>query len=138
MSSYVIDQSRYPLVVIRMSRRATSDAIDAWYDEVEALLGAATGKVALIHDMRFVDLSAITAAHRSAVAARTNRLRELGLGEHIGADARIAPNAIVAGAIRAVSWLTGAVPWPQGTFTSEDEALAWSEQQLQEGARPRR
>ena len=134
------ERQLYPIVILRMPRRGSVDGVHAWYDEVERILGAATGPIGLIHDVRPVELLSMTAAHRSAVAERTTRLKSSPSIGRLVADARIASNAIAAGAITAVSWLTGAVPWPQATFTDEQAAIAWTRARIEEaegGARGR-
>jgi hypothetical protein len=122
----------YPIVILRMPKRGSVDGVHAWYDEVERILEAATGPIGLVHDIRPVELLSMTAAHRSAVAERTTRLCKSPSARRIVADARIASNAIAAGAITAVSWLTGAVPWPQATFTDEQAAIAWTRARVEE------
>lgn len=122
----------YPIVLLRMPKRGSVAGVHAWYDEVERILREAEGPVGLVHDLRPVELLSMTAAHRSAVAERTSRLVQHPSGRRLAADARIASNALTAGAITAVSWLTGAMPWPQGTFTDEAEAIAWARARVAE------
>ena len=66
-------------------------------------------------------------SNRCVAVLATLALRDSGLGNRLGADARIVSNAIVAGAVSVVTWLTGATPWPQATFAAtiqeEPEAL---------------
>jgi hypothetical protein len=132
----VFDRSRYPVVILRMPVEGSVEDVHAWYDEVERLLGAASEPIALLHDLRPLALSTVTALHRAAVAKRTLALRDAPhLCARIGADGRIVGNAIVAGAVTVVTWLTGATPWPQGTFSDEEKAVAWCEEQLTRRAR---
>jgi hypothetical protein len=128
--SVVFERHHYPIVILRMPTNGSVASIHLWYDEVESLLRKATTKIALVHDLRPVELLSVTALHRAAVAERTLALRDSGLGARLGADARIVSNAIVAGAVSVVTWLTGATPWPQGTFSSEHEAVEWCRAQL--------
>lgn len=118
------------VVILRMPAVGSVADVHLWYDEVERLLAASPGPVALVHDLRAPTLSAITAGHRQAVAERTHRLRAPALASKVGADARIFGNAVVAGALTAVSWLTGETPWPQGNFADEEAAIAWSRAEL--------
>lgn len=126
----VFDDSAYPVIVLRMPERGTIDSIRAWYDEVEKRLRNATEPLALVHDLRPLALSSITASHRHAVAEGTNRLLAPELASKLGADARIFGNAVIAGAVTAVSWMTGATPWPQGNFSDEADAIAWCRREL--------
>jgi hypothetical protein len=121
----VFERHLYPIVLLRMPAAGPLAAVHAWYDEVEALLRAADTSLALIHDLRPLDLLSVTSVHRAAVAERTLRLRDAGLDRRLGADARIVSNRFVAGAVSAVSWITGSTPWPQATFANESEAIRW-------------
>jgi hypothetical protein len=128
------EQHLYPVVILRMPKRGVVASVHRWYDEVERILRAADGPVGLVHDLRPVELLSMTAAHRSAVAERTTRLRESPSARRLVADARIASSAVTAGAITAVSWLTGAMPWPQATFTDEHAAITWARARIDEAA----
>ena len=121
---------RYPVVILRMPQAGTFESIHEWYDTVERILREAQSPVALVHDLRALELMSVTARHRAVVAERTLGLKHAGLEARIGADARIVTNPIVAGAVTVVSWLTGTTPWPQGTFTSEPEAVVWCQKAL--------
>ncbi len=88
-----------------------------------------------MHDFRPVEFSSITAAHRRAIADRSGRLPSLPGIRNLAADARIVSNPLAVGAITAVSWLTGAMPWPQSTFSDESEALAWARARIDDAAR---
>lgn len=119
------ERHHHPIIILRMPANGSVAAIHAWYDEVEAILRSASTKIALVHDLRPVELLSVTALHRAAVVERTLALTGSPLGARIGADCRIVSNAIVAGAVSVVSWLTGTTPWPQGTFANEREAIEW-------------
>lgn len=129
-SRVVFERAHHPVVILRMPRRGTVPDIHRWYDEVEALLAQAREPIALLHDLRPVELTSVTALHRAAVAERTLALKNGPYVGRIGADGRIVGNAIVAGAVSVVSWLTGTTPWPQATFSDEAEAIAWCRAKL--------
>lgn len=126
----VFDERAYPVVVIRMPPRAPVESIHAWYDEVEQRLRDARSPLALVHDLRPLELSSVTALHRHAVAERTSRLFAEPFASKLGADGRIFGSAIVAAAVTGVSWLTGKTPWPQGNFDDEVRAIAWARSAL--------
>jgi hypothetical protein len=130
VNSVTFELERYPLVVLRMPQRGSVEQVHAWYDHVERLLRDASAPLALVHDLRRLDLMSVTARHRAAVAERSLALKGAHLADRIGADARIVTNPVVAGAVNVVSWLTGATPWPQATFTNEGEAVDWARRTL--------
>ncbi len=129
------DTSHHPILVLRMPARGDVDSIHLWYDETERWLREARRPIALVHDFRPVEFSSITAAHRRAIADRSGRLPSLPGIRNLAADARIVSNPLAVGAITAVSWLTGAMPWPQSTFSDESEALAWARARIDDAAR---
>lgn len=120
------DTSRYPIVILRMPARGGVDAVHVWYDETERLLREARGPIALVHDFRPVEFTSVTASHRRAIADRSARLPTLLGIERLAADARIVSSPLAVGAITAVAWMAGAVPWPQATFSDENAALDWA------------
>ncbi|MFO0696238.1 MAG: hypothetical protein U0230_21920 [Polyangiales bacterium] len=126
----LFEQQHHPVVILRMPSRGSVTAIHDWYDEVERILRDAKGPIALVHDLRPLEIITVSAAHRQAVAERTNRLRSSPHVHKLAADARILSNAVLAGAVTAVSWLTGSTPWPQASFSSDEDAIAWSRAQL--------
>lgn len=124
------DLSRYPVVILRMPARGSVASIEAWYERVERLLVEAVDSIALVHDLRPVELGGMTAEHRRAVAEGTKRLERSPHSRKIAADARIFSNAVMAGAVTAVSWITGSTPWPQANFSNDRDAIVWSSEQL--------
>lgn len=120
------DLTRYPVIVLALPERGDTAGVNAWYDRVEQLLGEARGPIALVHDLRQLDVLAVTALERRAVAQRTTRLSSHPRVGLVSADARIVPNSLMVGALTAITWLAGSVPWPQRTFSSEAEAIAWA------------
>lgn len=113
-----------------MPARGSVASIEAWYERVERLLFEAVDSIALVHDLRPVELGGMTAEHRRAVAEGTKRLERSPHSRKIAADARIFSNAVMAGAVTAVSWITGSTPWPQANFSNDRDAIVWSSEQL--------
>ena len=116
--------------LLRMPARGTVEVIHEWHDEVERLLAEAGEPIALVHDLRPVEISSVTAAHRRVVAERTTRLQASPHVRKLGADARILSNALTAGAVTAISWLSGPPPWPHGNFSREEDAMVWARARL--------
>ena len=72
---------------------------------------------------------------RAAVAMRVQRLSATHASK-IGADARIVGGGpIVLGILRAIDWLSGSLPWPQASFSTEAEAIAWARVELAKRSR---
>jgi len=126
----VSELDRYPIIILRMPKHGSIDSIHRWYDRVEQLLAEAKEPLALIHDFRPVDLLSVNAANRQAIAERVSRIAKSPHVRKIGADARVHANAVIAGAITAVSWLTGSTPWPANNFSNEEAAISWAQVML--------
>lgn len=97
MERVVFELERFPLVVLRFPPSGPEQAIHEWHDEVERILAASEEPVALVHDLRPLELRAVTAAHRAVVAERTRRLRASCFVHRYAADVRLVSNALVAG-----------------------------------------
>lgn len=125
------DESRLPIVVVTLPAHGSIDAVHAWYDHVEALLERETRPIALVHDLRNVQILSGTSLHRRTIATRVRRLRERGLDRRLAADARVFTNDLLASVVAVVDWLAGERPWPQRNFADLEQAFAWAERCLE-------
>lgn len=120
------DESRWPVVIVRLPRTGSLDDIHRWYDHVEAMLRRSERPLGLVHDLRAIELLSGTALQRRAIAERSAKLGTLGLAPKIAADARVIGSEIIANVVAVIDWLTGERPWPQQTFATMEEALVWA------------
>lgn len=125
------DESRWPIVVVKLPAHGPVLGIHDWYDHVERLLGLADRPIALVHDLREIEILSGSSLHRRTIAERMRRLRDDGLHAKLAADARVFSNDVLANVIAVVDWLAGDRPWPQKNFASMEGAFAWAERCLE-------
>ncbi len=121
MGAIEVDESRWPLVVIRWPRGPVTDA------DVEALIALSLGhlarreRFASLHDG--VRATGLDGRQRRRMADHVNAYRKP-LGEWHVAAAIVVDSAIVRGIVTAINWLSPP-PFPQRQFATRAEAEAW-------------
>lgn len=121
MAAIDVDESRWPLVVIRWPAGAISDAdIDAFLEASMAQL-ARGERFGSLHDG--VRASGLDGKQRKRMSDHVNRNRGLLERWHVAA-AIVASSAVVRGMITAINWVSPP-PFPQRQFATRAEAEAW-------------
>ncbi len=116
-----VDESRWPLVVIRWPAELISDeSIDAFLTRGRAHL-ARRERFASLHDG--VRASGLNGKQRRRMAEHVTENREA-LARYHAAAAIVAPSSLVRGIITAVNWVAPP-PFPQETFATFAQAEAW-------------
>lgn len=134
MSAIEVDESRWPLVVIRWPSGSVTD------DDVEEFLRLS--KTHLLRGQRFASLhdgvraSGLDSKQRRRMSEHVNDSRRLLERWHVAA-AIVSPSALVRGIVTAVNWVSPP-PFPQRQFATRAEAEAWILGALAADAEPAR
>ena len=122
----VIDESRWPKVIITWPKGEIDD--EEFQRAVKHIseLTARREHYVIVHDARLA--SRPSPKQRAFAAAEQQRTAE-GAAEYLVGSAVVVSNALAAGAIRAINWISPPA-YPQRVFSSLEEAHAWVDKQL--------
>lgn len=126
MNAYNFDTTKFPLVFLEMIGDLTPQQLEQHFSEYKALLdrglpygivydASKIGKVDAVFRKRYAEFTKVNEAD-------FNRLC-IGCGFVI-------TSAVVRGALTAVLWVTGSLPFPHKIFATREEAEAWTREQL--------
>lgn len=127
MSGIVIDDSRWPLVVMHMPPVMTLGDLDHHF-EIRTPRLFARGRFAAVIDTRAADIFAFTALHRRRVVQHRKRMEDT-YKRLLIAEAYVLESVVARGIVTAVQWLAPPC-WPQGLFGDVDAATAWARRKL--------
>ena len=126
MNPYRFDTTKFPLVFLDTVGDITPVQLDAHFDEYRKVLDR-DKPYALVYDASKIGKVDAVLRKRYAEFMKANEANFNRLCVGCGF---VITSAIVRGALTAVLWLTGSLPFPHKIFSTRDEAEAWAREQL--------
>jgi len=123
MTPFLVDGTRYPLIVIRVRSRFEVTDIGPVFAEVGEQLARGTGAGLLI-DLRDADAGWFPATIRRALGDALHQLRRGRSNVVVKATAIVIRGALARGVITAIWWISPPSA-PAETFTNVADAEAW-------------
>lgn len=125
-SFYRFDTTKFPLVFLNMSGDISPQELDEHFGEYRGLLDRNT-TYGLVYDASKIGKVDAVFRKRYAEFMKKNEADFQRLCAGVGF---VITSAIVRGALTAVLWVTGSLPFPHKIFSTREEAEEWTRQQL--------
>ena len=126
MNSFRFDTTAFPLVNLEMVGDISPQQLDAHFIEYRGLLDR-NKPYGLVYDASKIGKVDAVFRKRYAEFMKKNEADFQRLCMGVGF---VITSAIVRGALTAVLWVTGSLPFPHKIFSTREEAEEWTRQQL--------
>jgi hypothetical protein len=129
VNPYRFDMTKFPLVVLETVGDIPPDQLDTHFAEYRRILDR-NQPYTLVYDATKIGKVDALLRKRYAEFMKTNErdFERLCLGCSF-----VITSAVVRGALTAVLWLTGSLPFPHKISSTREEAEAWAREQLRAG-----
>ena len=127
--NFVIDDVRFPLVLIHYPEQASDEGIAQYGQQLEKVMGR--GKLATVVDLRKVSVIPAGARQRRFLAEQVDAATLAHPGALI-AEAVIFNSKLLKAAYTAFQWMRKDKSYPSQAFTEPEPAQRWAETRLRE------